>query len=234
VLPGGLVVIESTPWAEGGLVYDLFAANFGTPASCIAARAPTLLMRPDERTATIVEREVARDEQNAQREFFCAFLAGGFGSYLDAAALKQSVDHTHPGVIVANPRALRAMCVDLAFAVNATAAAVVSQEEDGGFVLNEFIELLPKPGVPLKPSFVDQQLIINEVRCRFPNNPRLLGQLQDITAKPKPGGGYSFAMPQRRDGSHGDIASAVIGALWAVEWTRTAPRPRNYDHLPQI
>ncbi|HVY32577.1 MAG TPA: hypothetical protein VHB79_38835 [Polyangiaceae bacterium] len=84
VMRGGMVVIESTPWAEQGLVYDLFNANWGAPATCLAADAPTLLMRPDPETAAIVERERLRDPDNAAREFDAQFMSGGSSLYFGA------------------------------------------------------------------------------------------------------------------------------------------------------
>ena len=35
-------------------------------------------------------------------------------------------------------------------------------------------------------------------------------------AKPMPGGGTQITSPQRPDGSHGDLVSALVLALWAA------------------
>lgn len=56
--------------------------------------------------------------------------------------------------------------------------------------------------------------LTREGRFCMPRHPRLRAQLGAITSKPAPGGGLSISSPTTADGSHGDIASAVIGALW--------------------
>ncbi len=77
VMPGGMIVLVSTPWGDTGLLADEFHKNYSAPTTAVAALAPTLLMREgDEATAAMVARERARDEENALREFFCNFLAG--------------------------------------------------------------------------------------------------------------------------------------------------------------
>lgn len=90
VLPGGMTVLESTPWAEAGLLFDLFTTNFGKPRTAIAARCPTLDMRDDARTRLVVEAETARDPVNARREFGAEFASNSQalfgGDDVDAAA----------------------------------------------------------------------------------------------------------------------------------------------------
>jgi hypothetical protein len=49
---------------------------------------------------------------------------------------------------------------------------------------------------------------------------RLLRQLREVTASPTTGGGMSIGSP-RRGGSHGDLASALVLALWMTTWSRT-------------
>ena len=68
VLPGGLVVIASTPWAETGLLFDEFSRNYGAPVTALACHAPTTLMRSDDpRILSMVAREVERDPITAER-----------------------------------------------------------------------------------------------------------------------------------------------------------------------
>ena len=56
--------------------------------------------------------------------------------------------------------------------------------------------------------------LFREGRVRMPKHPRLRAQLGAITSRPAPGGGLSISSPTTADGSHGDVASAFIGALW--------------------
>ncbi|HKQ70997.1 MAG TPA: hypothetical protein VJT73_16740 [Polyangiaceae bacterium] len=55
-----------------------------------------------------------------------------------------------------------------------------------------------------------------EGRVIIPNNPRLISQLKSITIKQAPGGGLTISAP-RRGGSHGDICSALVLALWQCD-----------------
>ena len=81
VLPGGMIVIITTPWSSSGLSYDEFIRNFGHPITAIACRASTSLMREDTPAILeMVERERLRDPDNAAREFDAEFF--GFISEL--------------------------------------------------------------------------------------------------------------------------------------------------------
>lgn len=74
VLPGGMVVIASTPWAEAGLLHSEFAKNHGHPKTAVGAWAPTLLLRGhDPSVQAVVAREEARDPENARREYGAEF-----------------------------------------------------------------------------------------------------------------------------------------------------------------
>jgi hypothetical protein len=92
ILAGGQLILETTPWAQLGLVYELFDANYGKPTTCVAAHCPTLLMRSDPRTVALVERERNRDPENARREFDAEFLARGVTTFFDLVAINQAID----------------------------------------------------------------------------------------------------------------------------------------------
>lgn len=62
----------------------------------------------------------------------------------------------------------------------------------------------------------------HEGRAKLPKHPRALTQLKAVKSKPLPGGGLSITSPTKA-GAHGDIASAIVGALWlAGEGKHTA------------
>lgn len=151
VLPGGLVVIASTPWAEAGLLFDEFTRNFGHPSTAIAATAPTLLMLPTQRNRDAVAREEARDPENALREFGANFMAVGAGTFFDRDACIVDED--------AEPKTNATGCCnvgvggDLAL-VRDAAALVVIHELDGHYTVAEVVEFVPKKGNPLKLSVV--------------------------------------------------------------------------------
>ena len=80
-------LLVSTPWTKDGEFYALFQRNHGDVKDALAAHAPTSLMRPDERTRRMLERERVRDADNASREFDAVWLDVG-SSGLFAADLR--------------------------------------------------------------------------------------------------------------------------------------------------
>ncbi len=74
VLPGGQTIVASTPMGEAGLLYRLWKER---SPGCIVVHAPTLLMNSTPATRLYVEREMARDPDNARREFGAEFMTGG-------------------------------------------------------------------------------------------------------------------------------------------------------------
>jgi hypothetical protein len=75
VVRGGQCLVISTPWSRGGLLFELFDEGFGRQgAGVLVAHGGTLLMRDgDPSIAAVVEREAARDPENAEREYGAAF-----------------------------------------------------------------------------------------------------------------------------------------------------------------
>jgi hypothetical protein len=65
-------------------------------------------------------------------------------------------------------------------------------------------------------AHVAARTLINEGQVRFSGaQKKLLQQLRDIVSKPLAGGQIAISSP-RRAGSHGDLASACVLALWAA------------------
>lgn len=97
LLPGGMVVLDSTTWAEAGLFYEMFRDNHGCPQTALAAHAPTLTMLDTERNREAVAREEARDPENARREFGAVFGVGSKGFFpRDAVERATDVGRTGP------------------------------------------------------------------------------------------------------------------------------------------
>lgn len=105
--------------------------------------------------------------------------------------------------------------------------------------LDEVAEALLEKGctVVLAPektrAYVEAKTILHEGRFAMPLHPRLRQQLRDVMAKPMPGGGTQITSPKRPDGSHGDLVSALVNALWAASvGPRPAPAPPPTVHIP--
>ena len=92
VLPGGQTIIASTPWAKSGLLYDMFNKNWGHPKTALVAHAPTLLMNPSDMTRALVAREMARDPENAAREFGAMFMASDTSDFFPIDLIEACID----------------------------------------------------------------------------------------------------------------------------------------------
>lgn len=64
-------------------------------------------------------------------------------------------------------------------------------------------------------AFVEFRKLLHAGRIKLPRNARLRQQLRDVVGKPMPGGGTQITSPKRADGSHGDLVSALVNAVWA-------------------
>jgi hypothetical protein len=71
-------------------------------------------------------------------------------------------------------------------------------------------------------SYIHARSLLHEGRLGLPPHPRFLRQLRDVVSKPQPGGGLSISSPRKADGSHGDLVSAWVLAVWRA--TRSTPQ----------
>lgn len=153
VLPGGQIVIESTPWTQAGLLHELYRANWSEPATCIAAHCPTEVMRDDRSTLAMVARERQRDPDNAIREYDAQFMSAGTGAFFDGAAVDAAVDSSVALPIARRERAFVAIGADFAFRTDSSSLVVVQRVGTDYFV-DLVEELKPTKGKPLVPSEV--------------------------------------------------------------------------------
>jgi hypothetical protein len=152
VLSGGLLVVETTPWAEQGLAYDLFTANWGSPTTCVVAHAPTLLMRTDAQTAANVAREEERDPENARREFGAEFMTGGAGLFFDGSSITLADD---PDLLPCHQGYGRHVGIGGDVGLVRDSSAIVSVQLVGSiYCVAEALEFRPERGSPLKLSKV--------------------------------------------------------------------------------
>lgn len=163
VLPGGQLLIPSTPWLEQGLLFTLYSENRDDPKIAMAVHAKTTTMRPDEHTASFVERERIRDADNARREFDAEAMSAGTSAFFDIEEVRATLDPSMP--LILQPQGFqRAWCgLDTGFRRDPSGAAIV-RESRGRLELAELIEIRPKKGERLKPSEVIKHIID---RARF-------------------------------------------------------------------
>lgn len=149
LLPGGRVFVASSPYAEKGLLWDLYKQNFGHPVSALVFWAPSAFMRPQLRK--LIDRERLRDPDNAQREYDARFVSANSGIFFDPrsvdASITGGIDPTPP------PGALVTVGCDFGFQSDSSACVVVHRVGATRRVA-EIVELRPNPDKPLKPSEV--------------------------------------------------------------------------------
>ena len=160
VIPGGQTVVGSTPWAETGVLYELYRDNHGHPTTAMCAHAPTTLMRDagtpnGAHVLQQVAAAYARDPENAAREFGARFMAAGTSQFFDGPTLRLCLDdekpiafgvRTKPGLVVTAGG-------DFGFARNASTLAICARDGDV-YELAALEERKATPGAPLVPSVV--------------------------------------------------------------------------------
>lgn len=161
VMPGGQLLLPTTPWAESGLAYDLLKSNHpslgGKPSSALAALAPTPLLRSDpdilEQVETALEVDRQRGTQNAQREFFCKFLSTSAVLFFAPDDLNHAI--ATPGELPAEPPmgAHVGAGGDVGLVKNSSTIAVALRV-DNRLVVPVLEEMHPDQGKALKPSEV--------------------------------------------------------------------------------
>lgn len=151
VLPGGQTIVASTPWGEAGLLYDLWARNWGKPQDALVGHAPTLLLNPSDWAREMVQRERLRDPDNAAREFDAKFMAGGTTVFFDAASIGAAVQTELDSGRMGVPGDVVAAGADFGFRSDSSALAIA--QRSGSLVyVGQLLELRPEEGRPLKPS----------------------------------------------------------------------------------
>lgn len=148
VLPGGQIIVASTPWATAGLLYDLYRDNFAKPSDTIVAHAPTLTMNPSPTVRAIVETETRRDPENAKREYEAVFMTSGTTTFFESSAIEAAKDddlfELEAGDVIAAGG-------DFGFRSDSSALVMVARR---GKTLHLFDGCEERPGDdgPLKPS----------------------------------------------------------------------------------
>ena len=147
VLPGGQTIVASTPWAQGGLLYQLHRDNFGKPTTALVAHAPTLALHDSPMTRTIIDRERQRDPDNARREFDAEFMQGGTTVFFEGTSVDASLTDEP---FAPQPGDQMAAGADFGFRSDSSALVLVALRNG---VVHVFDGAEERPnGAPLKPS----------------------------------------------------------------------------------
>jgi len=161
MLPVGQLLVFSTPWAESGLLYDLYKANHpsvgGRPSSALAALASTSAMRSEpgilSQVAKALEIDRQRGTSNAQREFFCKFLSVSAAQFFASEDLLAAI--AQPGELPTTPPpgARVGAGGDVGLVKNSSTIAVALRVENR-LIVPVVHELHPDQGQALRPSEV--------------------------------------------------------------------------------
>ncbi len=155
VVPGGQVILPSTPWAESGLLWDTYEENYGHPKTALVGQATTLDLNDVQWTRDLVSVEEQRDPENARREYHAQFMTAGVGTYFDGNAIKDATKVYALGA-ERDRRFHYAAAADFAFKSDSSARVIVQWD---GVKYREVYELEIKPehDKALKPSEVVKQ-----------------------------------------------------------------------------
>ena len=155
IMTGGQIILLSSPWIESGLLYEMWVRNYGHPVDALVAKAPTSLMRSDDKQVLAdVEAERSVDPEKCARERDAEFMTSNATSFFDARAIAQSLSEDPP-----EQRARETVAVggDFAFTRNSSAFVAVrvypDEQEITRFEVVDLLERRPE-GKPLKPSVV--------------------------------------------------------------------------------
>lgn len=269
LLPQGKAMLISTPWPTPTLMSELIEENFGRPKSALVFIAPTPLMRPDPETEKLVEQELVRSPANARREFYCERNSENFHAFLDASKLGEKIQ-----AVDDKPAHLwtYSACADFGFKRDSSSLAIVGFDGSRYHIVN-MQSLMPKNGVPLKPSEVVESFsatlnkyglksvwadsfyqeaireslskhgiflnslpegaggkqdmyartkaVLDDGRVDCNSSAELTSlkaQLPLVTAKASVGGRLSIRTARRKNMGHGDLVSAVVGAIWSLAY----------------
>jgi hypothetical protein len=154
LMKGGQIVLLSSPWSEGGLLYDLWRRNYGKPVDALVAHAPTSLMRSDDPDRLVaIEADRTVDPEKAAREYDACFMTANAKAFFDPRSIAAAFVDAD---VSRKEESTRAVGGDFAFRSNSSAFAAAQVSRDAERVSYEVFGLLEKKpvGEPLKPSVI--------------------------------------------------------------------------------
>lgn len=150
IVPGGKMGIISTAWIDTGLLWDLVEKNHADPTTCIAAIAPTLLMRDDEHTRQVVENQRELDPDNARREFDCEAGGAGAAQFFGAKELEGALDRGLAATPAIEPGWTATIGADLGLVRDSSAVVAVHSHRDGRRIMADALEFRPTKSKALR------------------------------------------------------------------------------------
>lgn len=169
IIEGGQLLVPSTPWAESGLLYELWKSNHpnngGAHTIAMALHASTTFLRPDQHTADMVAAERERDADNAAREFDAEPMSGVGGTFFDIEDIRACIVDDMEAILVPQQHQ-RGWCgLDTGFRKDPSAAVVTRKlGHETVYDVAECHEVIVPRGEKLKPTETIKALID---RARF-------------------------------------------------------------------
>lgn len=155
IMPGGQVVILSSPWAETGLLFSLWQRNYGHARDALVAHAPTGLMRSDDpQILADIEAERGADPEKTARERDARFMTSNASAFFDARAIAAALIPEEPDL---QADSVVTVGGDFAFRRNSSAfVGVQAAWTLNGKMNYSVVDILEKrpAGTPLKPSTI--------------------------------------------------------------------------------
>lgn len=165
LLPGAQLVISSTPWAQVGLLYDLFTKNHPNPkcagvnetprceGTALAFHATTLRLRDTPFIREMVKAEREINPENTAREYDAQFMSADASTFFDPLTLAKCIDDSIEIPFLPEPGDEVASGADLGFVKNSS-ALVVTHRRERNISVADIVEKKPQEGAALKPSEV--------------------------------------------------------------------------------
>lgn len=117
-IPGGFLVLSSTPYVESGLLWTMYRDNWSHPVTALCAHATTEQMRSDSHIIMAsVAKERKLNEKNAQREFDAVFGATSSGLFFDQDSCRAAI-RSGSDVLPIQDGARITIAVDAAFSTD--------------------------------------------------------------------------------------------------------------------
>lgn len=151
LLPGGTALLISTPYDFDSYMHKHVEKNHGHPVDGLAAVATTLQLRPEDMYKDMVARELLRNPDIAQRDFFCVPM-GRSDSYFKATDVDACTIHE-----VQPTRQLVSGAVDLGFISDGSGGTAIERVGSGLVQTWEYLAL-PQGGTTLLPSVIRRTL----------------------------------------------------------------------------
>ena len=167
IVTGGCLMIISTAFARRGLLWEMVERNYGNPQTCLAAIAPTLLVRPTEQNRRIYEEGMARDEEATDRELNCVALSAGTSDFIEPESIRQCEDEDLPLVTLPEPGDATFSGIDTGFKRDANALVVTHKRYGCPLLVAECYERKPElQGATPKVVLAEFAKRLNAHHCR--------------------------------------------------------------------